>query len=75
MRAYNNGVLDILKTFTEYTLSLIPRTQNVITDSLATTTSMVNIPIQTNHMYSIHVKHCLAVPDKMRFWKVFWADK
>jgi len=75
MRAYHNVVLDILKTFTKYTLSLIPRIQNVIADSLATVVSMVNIPIHSNQKYSIHVKHHQTIPDNMRFCEVFWDDK
>ena len=75
MRAYRNVLLDILKIFSEYTLSLIPRTQNVIADSLATVASMVKIPIHPNHNYSIHVKHHPAVPDNMIFWQVFGDDK
>ena len=48
MRAYRNAVLDILKTFPEYTLSLIPRNNNVIADSLATSASMLKIPLYLN---------------------------
>lgn len=69
MRSYRNVVLDILKAFSQYTLSLIPRTQNVIADSLAIATSMVKIPIRPNHKYSIHVKHHPTFPDNMSFGK------
>ena len=40
LRAYRNAVLDILKTFPEYTLRAVPRMQNLIADSLATTTTI-----------------------------------
>ena len=75
IRAYHNSVLDILKKISEYTLSLIPRTQNVIADSLATAASMVKIPIHSNQKYSIHFKHHPVVPNNMIFWQVFWDDK
>lgn len=75
MRAYCNAILDILKKILEYTLSLIPRTQNLIADSLSTTASMVKIPFHSNHKYSIHVKHHLVVPYNMRFWQVFVHDR
>ncbi len=35
MRAYQNAVLDILKLFSEYTLTCVPHVQNSIDDSLA----------------------------------------
>ena len=39
LRAYRNAVLDILKTFPEYTLTAVPKMQNIIANFLATTTS------------------------------------
>eukprot|EP00253_Pinus_taeda_P009965 PITA_09965 len=39
MRAYRNVVLDILRLFPDYTLTCVPRAQNVIVDSLATAAS------------------------------------
>jgi len=74
-RAYRNVFLDIPKTFSEYTLSLIPRSKNMMADSLATATSMVKIPTHTSKKYSIHVKHCPTVPNNLRYWQVFWDDK
>jgi len=71
---YHNCVIDNVKTFTKYTLYTIPRTKNVIANSLATATSMVKIPIHSNN-YSIHVKHHLGVPNNMIFWQVFWDEK
>lgn len=68
MKAYRNFFLDILKTFSEYTLSLICRTQNVIVDSIATIASMVKIHIHSNPKYSVHVKHRPIVPDNMIFF-------
>jgi len=75
MRAYCNAVLDILKMFPDYTLTCIPHTQNVIADSLATATSNLKIPMNTNNEFEIHVKHCLAVLDNLRYWQVFEDDK
>lgn len=36
MRAYRNVVIDILKMFPEYTLKVVPRSESIIVDSLAT---------------------------------------
>ena len=54
MRAYRNSVLDLLEFFsTKYTISLIPREQNKIVDSLATSASIFKIPIYPNSKYEI----------------------
>lgn len=47
----------------------------MIANSLATAVGMVKILIHSNQKYSIHVKHCLAVPNNMTFWKKNWDDK
>lgn len=75
MRAYHNAVLDILNTFLEYTLSLIPRNQNFMDDSLTTIASMFKKPIHSNKKFEINVKHHPAVPNNLRYWQVFQDDK
>ena len=59
MRAYINVVWDILNMLPEYTLSVVPRSQNLMADSLAKTTSNFKIPIFSNIKFEIHVKHRL----------------
>jgi hypothetical protein len=68
-------LLDILRTFSEYTLTLIPRSQNMIVDSLATVANMFKIPVYPNKKYEINVKHRPAVPDNLQHWQVFQDDK
>lgn len=75
MRAYHNVVLDILRMFPDYTLTCVPRAQNVIADSLAIATSNLKIPMNSNNKFEIHVKHRPTVPDNLRYWQVFWDDK
>jgi len=75
MRACHNEVLDILRMFPGYTLTCVPHAQNVIADSLATATSNLKIPMNSNNKFEIHVKHCPAVLDNLRYWQVFWDDK
>lgn len=67
-------MLDILKVFFDYTITCVPRAQNVIADSLATTTRNLKIPMKSNNKFEIHVKHCPAVPDNQRYWQVFQDD-
>lgn len=45
IRAYCNTVLDILRVFSYYTLTCVPRVQNVIAYSLATEASNLKIPM------------------------------
>lgn len=75
MRAYHSAVLDILRMFPDYTLTAIPRAQNVIADSLTTAASNLKIPMNSNNKFEIHVKHRPVVPDNLRYWQVFWDDK
>jgi len=74
MRAYKNAVLDILRMFLEYNLTAVPRTQNIIADSLATVARNLKIPLNSINKFEIHGKHRLVVPDNIRYWQVFWDD-
>ena len=72
--AYRNVVLEILRAFHEYTLKTVPRMQNLIADSLATTASNLKIPMNSSNKFEIYVKHRPVVPNNLRYWKVFWDD-
>lgn len=74
MRAYRNIVLDILKMFSEYTLTVVWRSQNIIVDSLAIAASNLKIPTNSSNKFEIHVKHRPIVPDNLRYWQVFKDD-
>jgi len=67
MKQYRNFVLDILRMFPEYTLSVVPRSQNLMADSLATVASNFKIPIFSNKKFEIHVKHWPSVPDNLQY--------
>lgn len=75
MRAYRNAVLDIFRLFPYYTLTCVPCVQNVIADSLATTTSNLKILMNSNNKFEIHVKHRPTIPDNKKYWQVFDDDK
>ena len=74
MRAYRNLVLDLLESFKEFQLSVIPRIQNHIDDALAVAASVFKIPIYPNRAYQIEVKHRPSVPDNVKYWQVFEDD-
>jgi len=75
MRAYRNAVLDILKLFSEYTLTCVPPIQNSIADALAKATSSLKIPMNSSNKFEIHVKHHPTIPDNQRYWQVFQDDE
>ena len=63
MWAHRNAVLDILKLFSEYTLTCMPRIQNSIADALAKATSSLKIPMNFSNKFEIHVKHHPTILD------------
>jgi len=71
MRAYRNVVLDILKMFPKYKLTVVPRSQNIIVDSLTTIESNLTISMNSSNKFQIHVKHRSTVPDNLRYWQFF----
>ena len=71
MRDYKNMVLELLEDFYEYTISLIPREQKNIANSLDNSASLFKIPIYPNKRYEIQVKHRPYIPDNVKNWKVF----
>ena len=75
MRAYRNAVLDILKLFSKYTLTCVPRIQNSIADALAKATSSLKIPMNSSNKFEISVKHRPTVPENQRYWQVFQDDE
>lgn len=66
--------MDILKMFPKYTLTAVPRSQNISVDSLATTRSNLKVPMNSSNRFEIHVKHRPTIPNNLRYWQVFWDD-
>ena len=50
---------------------VIPRIQNMIDGSLATTPGNFKIPIYSNKKYKIQVVNGPSVPDNYKYWKFF----
>lgn len=75
MWAYHNVILDIWRLFPDYTLTCVPRVQNVIADSLTIDASNLKILMNSNNKFEIHVKNCSIVPNNQRYWQVFQDDK
>ena len=66
LRAYRNAVHHLLDTFVEYDLAVIPRTQNVIVDSLDVSARNFKIT-HPNKPHTIEIENCPVVPDNMRY--------
>jgi len=68
MRSYRNIVQDLVEGFDKCEFSLIPRLQNGIADSLATSVVVFKIPIPLSMKYEIEVRHGPSVPNNIKSW-------
>lgn len=68
MRSYRNAIQDLVEGFDLCEFSLIPRLQNGITDSLATSAVTFKIPIHPSSKYEVEVRHRPFVPDNIKSW-------
>jgi ribonuclease HI len=75
MRAYRNLVLDLLEKFLECNLSAIPREQNQVVDSLATSAAVFKVPIFPEKSYKVEVKYRPTVSNNIKHWQIFVNDK
>ena len=74
MRDYKNLALDVLESFEEYQIFIIPRSQNVIADTFAVAASTFRIPLHPNTKYTIEVKHRPSILDNVKYWQVLEDD-
>lgn len=75
MRAYKNGVLEVLENFVEHNIVVIPRNQNSVVDSFDTVTSNFKISVEPRKKYEVEVRHGPSFPDNIDNWQVFEDDK
>ena len=54
---------------------MIPREQNTIVDTLATSTSIFRIHIYPNSKYEIEVKYRPSIQNNVKHWQVFEDDQ
>ena len=66
--------MDLLKTFVEYELVFIPRSQNIIANGLACIASSYH-KSPSDKKIIIQTKYRPAVPDNEKYWQVFEGDK
>lgn len=62
---YRGTILEILNTFLETKLAVIPRKHNMQVHSLAMFTSTCRLPFQPNHQYIAEVRHRPSIPNNL----------
>ncbi len=66
LSCYRGTIVEILNTFLETKLAVIPRKHNMQAHSLAMFSSTCKLPFQPNHQYIAEVRHRLAIPDNLK---------
>ena len=74
LRAYKDDSMDLLKYFTEFQLTLVPKDQNSFSSGLALVASTCLRPWERKQ-YAIQEKFRPTVPNNKRYWKVFRGGK
>jgi ribonuclease HI len=75
LRSYRNEVWDLIDSFfLAFNISFIPREENTVVDSLATSARNFKVPLPPKLRYDIEVKYRPSIPDNVKHWKVFEDD-
>jgi ribonuclease HI len=75
LRSYRNEVWDLIDSFfSAFNISFIPREENTVADSLATSASNFKVPLPPKFRYDVEVKYRPSIPDNVKHWKVFEDD-
>jgi ribonuclease HI len=75
LRSYKNEVWDLIDSFfSAFNISFIPRGENTLADSLATSASNFRVPLPPKLKYDTEVKYRPSIPDNVKHWKVFEDD-
>jgi ribonuclease HI len=75
LRSYRNEVWDLVDSFfSAFNISFIPREENTVADSLASSASIFKVPLPPKLRYDVEVKYRPSIPDNVKHWKVFEDD-
>jgi hypothetical protein len=75
LRSYKNEVWDLIDNFfSAFNISLIPRKENTLADSLSILASLFKIPLLPKIKYEVEIRYRPSVPDNIKHWKVFEDD-
>jgi hypothetical protein len=73
--SYKNEVCDLIDSFfSAVNISFIPREENAMADSLATSASNFKVPLLSKFRYDVEVKYRPSIPNNVKHWKVFEDD-
>jgi hypothetical protein len=75
LRAYRNEVWDLVDSFfLAFNVSIVPREENTVVDSLVVSASKFRVPLPLKLKYEVEVKYRPFIPDNVKHWKVFEDD-
>ena len=75
MRAYRNEVWDMLGNFfTEHTIQVVPRVENLVADSLAVSAGKFETPMASKKEYQVEIMNRPSIPYNSKYWQVFEDD-
>jgi hypothetical protein len=60
--------------FSAFNITFVPREENTMVDSLATSVSQFKIPHPSKLRYDVEIRYRPSVPDNIKHWKVFEED-
>jgi hypothetical protein len=76
LRSYRNEVWDLIDTFfLAFSISFVPREENVMADSLSISVSNFRILLPPKLRYDVEMKYRPSIPENIKHWKVFEDDR
>ena len=66
LSCYRGTIVEILNTFLETKLVVIPRKNNMQAHNLAMFAKTCKLPFQTNHQYTAELRHRPTIPDNLK---------
>ena len=68
MRTYRNEVWDMLGNFfTEHTIQVVPRVDNLVADSLVVSTGRFETPMTSQKEYQVDILNRPSIPDNSKY--------
>ena len=75
MRADRNEVWDMLGNFfTEHTIQVVPRVENLVAGSLAISAGKFETPMASQKEYQVEILNRPSIPNNSKYWQVFEDD-
>jgi len=75
LSCYRGTIVEILNTFLETKLVVIPRKHNMQAHSLAMFASTCKLPFQPNYQYTAKFRHIPVIPNNLKNCQIFVDDK